>query len=213
MNKKTLFAAAIIVIVLLVGSNIYFIAQSGRLSAQLMQVSAIVRETAKNKVTDNEYYLRREYARIQATDDQIAGLRILAPGGSETRSLADFAAKGNDDGRRLYMYFSPNVCEACLYNEMEMQDSLHAQSRFDRKVTILASKEYAQNLRAKFQGRALSCDYAVVDYESIDPESILVTMNEPLLFRWEGDRARDIFVPSKSNRRYSEMYYSYLGGY
>lgn len=212
MNKKTLFAAAIIVIVLLVGSNAYFIAQSGRLSAQLVQVSAMVRETAKNKVTDNEYYLRREYARIQATDDQIAALRFLVSGSRETRSLADLA-DGDDDGRRLYMYFSPNVCEACLYNEMEMQDSLHAQGRFDRKVAILASKEYAQNLRAKFRGRALSCDYAIVDYESLDPKSILLMMNEPLLFRWEEGRARDIFVPSKSNRRYSEMYYRYLGGY
>ncbi len=102
MSKKTLLAAAIIVIVLLVGSTIYFIAQSSRLSTQLVQVSAIVRETAKNKVVDNEYYLRREYTRIQATDDQIAGLRILTPEGSETQSLADFAVKGNDDGRRLY---------------------------------------------------------------------------------------------------------------
>ncbi len=40
MSKKNLFAAAIIVIVLLVGSNIYFIAQSSRLSTQLVQVSA-----------------------------------------------------------------------------------------------------------------------------------------------------------------------------
>lgn len=212
MSKKTVLFAAIFVIVLLIGSNIYFIAQSGRLSGQLVQVATLVRETARNRATDNEYYLRREYAKIQATEDQIAALRVFSVGDDFGVPMAGFVG-GDNYGRRLYMYFSPNVCEVCLYNEMEMQDSLYAQGGFDRKVTILASREYAQNLRAKFQGRGLSCDYAVVDYESLDPESILLAMNEPLLFRWEGGRPRDIFVPSKSNRKYSEMYYRYLSGF
>lgn len=206
MNRKnTILIGAACAVLLLVGSNIYFVAQSSRLSGQLIHVSTLLSTMTRNKIADQEYNLRREYAQIQATEGQILGLQVSLGDRAERVPLADFARSG-----RVYLYFSPNVCEACLYNELEMQDSLHAQRLFDTPVTILASKEYIQNLRAKFQDRALPCEYAVVDYASADPESILRRMNEPLLFGWDGGRPEDIFVPSKINPTYSEVYYRYI---
>lgn len=212
MNTRTIIVTMLAGMIVLAGTAVYFMIQSNRLSGKLVLASKLIQEATKNNLTDNEYYLRREYARIRATDERIAELKIFSVGQKDHMPIADFAGR-RADARRLYMYFSPTVCEACLYNEMEMQDSLFAHGKFGLEVTILASKDYIQNLRAKFQGRKLSCDYAMVDYGALEAGSILMTINEPLLFRWDEGRAKDIFVPSKSNRRYSELYYRYLGGY
>lgn len=208
-NRNIVRGLACVVFVLLT-LGVYFLVQCNRLSQELVEASLLIRQAAQRNRIDREYNLKREQVRIQATDEQLSALRVVLPGeGNESILFSDFVV-GRNDERSVYMYFSSNVCEVCLYNEMEIQDSLYRRGDFDNRLTILAPKDYIQNLRAKFQGRTLPCDYVVVDYESFAPGSALRIMNEPLLFRWREGRARDIFVPSKINRAYSEIYYDYL---
>ena len=54
--------------IVLAGAAVYFMIQSNRLSGKLVLASKLIQEATKNNLTDNEYYLRREYARIRATD-------------------------------------------------------------------------------------------------------------------------------------------------
>ncbi len=208
-TPRTLLILSISFNLLLIVATFYFIVRTFHLSEQLVQASAIINETIKNQITDHEYRLRREQTRIHVTAQQITHLQIIETKNSSRISIADLAQRDGDN-TCLYMYFSPNVCEACLYNEIGIQDSLYTQNRLNHNITILAPKYYIQNLQAKFQRLQASYNYAIVDYDSIPQNNILRLMNEPLLFRWKDKTAIDIFIPSKSNSKYSELYYNYL---